>query len=179
MAMPQFAKQQAQPLLEPSNQINVSQANNYQMADLAGEGSINSLMGEPPGGTSSTLTLPYHARNRPSLLTRLGAFVVIANALTFTTLVISISIISWLWFGNEKDDKRRQVLLGDHLDEIITTSSIFIRAAVTTQTTTVIAMLSSLAMECSGGVQLKEVPAISIARYSNAGPLSMLLHFVS
>ncbi|KAI0449663.1 hypothetical protein F5B21DRAFT_34790 [Xylaria acuta] len=122
-----------------------------------------------------------HASGRRSLFVRLGAFIVITNILALIGLFVAIGFVSWLWFGDEGDAQRRRLILDGYLEIAVTLSSIFIRTAVTTQATTVVAMLAALALESSGcgGVRLRDAPAMSIARYSNSGPLSALLLFWS
>ncbi|KAI0544799.1 hypothetical protein F4679DRAFT_563568 [Xylaria curta] len=126
-------------------------------------------------------TSNHQARCRPSLFVRLGTFIVVINIFTLVGLFISIGFVSWLWFGDEKDAQRRRLILGGYVDIAVTLSSIFIRTAVTTQATTIVAMLAALALESSscGGVRLRDAPAMSVARYSNSGPLSALLLFWS
>ncbi|KAI0859696.1 hypothetical protein F4860DRAFT_515673 [Xylaria cubensis] len=121
-----------------------------------------------------------HTGSRRSLFARLGNFIVITNILALVGLLISIGFISWLWFGDEGDARRRRLILDGYVEIAITLSSILIRTAVTTQATMVVAMLAALALEPSGcgGVRLRDAPAMSIARYSNSGPLSVLLLFL-
>ncbi|KAI0188126.1 hypothetical protein EV127DRAFT_133921 [Xylaria flabelliformis] len=122
-----------------------------------------------------------HAGSRRSLFVRLGNFIVITNILALVGLLVSIGFISWLRFGNEEDAQRRRLILDGYVEIAVTLSSILIRTAVTTQATMVVAMLAALALESSGcgGVGLRDAPAMSIARYSNSGPLSVLLLFFS
>ncbi|KAI1736106.1 hypothetical protein F4680DRAFT_433363 [Xylaria scruposa] len=120
-----------------------------------------------------------HAKGRPSLYVRLGTFIVVSNILALIGLFISIGFVSWLWLGDEEDTQRRRLILDEYVEIAVTLSSILIRVSVTTQATTVVAMLAALALESSGcgSVRLRDAPAMSIARYSNSGPLSALLLF--
>ncbi|KAJ8130454.1 hypothetical protein O1611_g3175 [Lasiodiplodia mahajangana] len=142
---------------------------------------MQDVLGDQP---SSTITISPDmdekvARTRRSLRTRLGPFVITINLLTIIGLFISLGSISWIWFGRETIDDWRRLVLTNRLDIIVTTISVFIRLAIATQATTVISMLASLALEedSHGGVELRKIPAMSIARYSNTGPLSVLLLF--
>lgn len=117
----------------------------------------------------------------PPLRTRLGKYVITMNTLALVGLAISISVITWIWFGDRQRPNLKGLILGDYLGQAVTLCSILVRIAVATQATTVVSLLASIALEqrSIGGVRLVDAPGFSIARYSNSGPLASLSVFVS
>ncbi|KAI1171971.1 hypothetical protein F4777DRAFT_563724 [Nemania sp. FL0916] len=193
--MRRLSYQRNQPLLAPNHPATARQESDYETNHLSHEDDTNDSLeefgndtlsnecsrysGAAPTVAGSASTLVNNTTHQRPLIARLGIVMVVTNVISFIGLAASISAISWIWFGNENDDKRRRLILDDYVTIAVTISSIFIRVAVATQVTSVVAMLAALTMEISacGGIRLKGAPALSIARYSNSGALSSLLPF--
>lgn len=108
------------------------------------------------------------------LTRRLGRYLLITNAVALMLLFVSLSALSFLWFGNEGNIHWRYIMINGWVSQAVTLATLAIRLAVGIQASTAVAMLASMSLEASGGVLLGEAPALSISRYVNTGPLSTL-----
>lgn len=125
-----------------------------------------------------------HAQSLSSsrhLLWRIGRYMITMNSLAFLGLIVSASMITWIWFGDPESDHLRDLLLSDILSRFVTVCSVFMRLASAVQATTIVSFLAAIVIESPqlGGVPLVDAPGISIARYSNSGPVGVLYLFVS
>lgn len=120
-----------------------------------------------------------HAQSLDSprhLLWRIGRYTIIMSPLAFLGLLVSASMITWVWFGDPESDHLRDLLLSDILTQFVTVCSVFMRLASAVQATTIISFLAAIVIESPrlGGMALVDAPGISIARYSNSGPVGVL-----
>lgn len=108
------------------------------------------------------------------LTRRLGHYLLITNTVALALLFVSLSALSFLWFGNESNIHWRYIMINGWVSQVVTLATLAIRLAVGIQASTAVAMLAGVSLEASGGVVLGEAPALSICRYVNTGPLSTL-----
>lgn len=93
--------------------------------------------------------------------------------LSLLSITAAITFISWLWWTPHEDNRwRAWVLAPNRLQLSITLASIVIRTAVGTIATVATAMVASVAAE-QRGIHLHAVSQVSVARFSNSGPLSL------
>lgn len=112
-----------------------------------------------------------------TVATRLGSFVMVTNVFAWILLLAAVAAISFLWFGGDANSNWRRVMIEGWIGRAVTLSSLAIRLAVVTQAGAAVAMLASISIEAKSGVALLEVPALSIARYTNTGPIMSTVTF--
>ncbi|KAF2140814.1 uncharacterized protein K452DRAFT_359269 [Aplosporella prunicola CBS 121167] len=121
--------------------------------------------------------IPEKLHEEKKVATRLGSFLVYTNVAAFILLLGALSAITFLWFGSDKNDTWRKIMVDGWIGQVVTALSLAIRFAVVTQAGAAVALLASISIESADGVLLKEVPALSIIRYTNTGPIGSVLNF--
>ncbi|KAF4311138.1 hypothetical protein GTA08_BOTSDO13421 [Botryosphaeria dothidea] len=101
----------------------------------------------------------------------------VTNVFAWILLLAAVAAISFLWFGGDANSNWRRVMIEGWIGRAVTLSSLAIRLAVVTQAGAAVAMLASISIEAKSGVALLEVPALSIARYTNTGPIMSTVTF--
>lgn len=110
---------------------------------------------------------------------RLGRYLLFCNIGALILLLGAISVLSFLWFGNDSDSHWTTVMIDGWVGQAVTLSTLAVRLAVATQASTAVSMLAAIQLEAkqSRGVLLADAPAISVARHGNTGPLTSILTF--
>jgi hypothetical protein len=122
---------------------------------------------KPQIGTPNSLRVPITWRQR---ITVYVIFVMVASTLM---LVATAAFISFLWFGNQSSRLWRKIALSEWMPRAITLSALIVRLAVSLQAGLTTSMLASLVIE-GDSVRLIDALEISMARFSNAGPHTLL-----
>ncbi|KXH47830.1 hypothetical protein CSAL01_03323 [Colletotrichum salicis] len=106
---------------------------------------------------------------------RLSLFFKSSLVTSLLFLAGAIAFISWLWWAPHQDVRwRKWVLAPNRLQLSITLSAVVIRTAIGILATAATAMIASVAVE-RRGVYLQDIAQVSVARFSNDGPLSLSL----
>lgn len=126
-------------------------------------------------------SLPCIAHADPGLIQRFGIELIATNGFSVIALIGALSVLSFLWFGGEKNENWRKVILNEFVGQVVTLSTITIRLAVAIQAGTAVAMLAAVSLESSGkpcdGVLLQQTANYSIMRHSNTGPVTSVRQF--
>lgn len=145
----------------------------------------------PPLTSSNSFSWNPISRNEPSealfhaypkrtpFSRRLGQYLVFYNIGAIILLLGSVSVLSFLWFGNDSNSHWTTVMIDGWVGQAVTLSTLAVRLAVATQASTAVAMLATIQLEAKQGrgVLLADAPAISVARHGNTGPLTSILTF--
>lgn len=97
---------------------------------------------------------------------------------SLTMLLAILIFISWAWFESPENGAWRRLVLSVYFAQTVTFVGVIVRTAVGILAATATSMIASLAVERKG-VHLRHVAPLSIARFSNAGPLSLLDYIAS
>lgn len=117
--------------------------------------------------------LPLH---RVSLCRRLGwysTFILLAGSLV---LVSAVGFLAFLWWSDRTNEVWRWIVLEDKSSTATVITAVFIQLTVSAQAAVAVSMLASLTLE-SCGVLLGQSLPLSLARYSNTGPVASLAMF--
>ena len=113
-------------------------------------------------------------QNRRSLTTRIRLFSVCA--LVIGTILISgaFGFLSFLWWSNSSNEIWRRIVVNGWATRSVTVASLVIRTSMAAQAFVCTAMLAALTLHW-GEVPLPAAAAVSLLRFSNAGPSSLIL----
>jgi hypothetical protein len=110
-------------------------------------------------------------RQNPILATlkrRIGPGTLVIYFVCHVVIVTAVSFLCWLWWGDRLNKSWRRIASGDHIKQAVPLAALCIRLAVSTIITLAISMIASIALE-RRGVSLKQLPKVSIARFTNTG----------
>lgn len=122
--------------------------------------------------TTSELTRTNISFEAPSGPRRIGIWLRFLICLSLAMILAVLAFISWAWFESPNNLAWRRMVLGLYLTQSVTLVGVIVRTATGILSATATSMIASLAVERKG-VHLKDVAAMSIARFSNSGPLSL------
>lgn len=104
---------------------------------------------------------------------RLGAWIWTLIIISVLVLMASIGVLTWFWFAPPSSSRWRAVVLSPYFTQAITITGILIRTSTGILAVKTTAMIVSIAVERQG-VLAQDVAPMSILRYSNAGPMSLV-----
>lgn len=144
-------------------------------SDTFGSRRLSRAPGTPKRRHSSAgdKPLPLH---RGSLCRRLewySTFNLLASSLV---LVSAVSFLAFLWWSDRTNKLWRWIVLEDKSSTSTIITAVFIQLTVSAQAAVAVSMLASLILE-SCGVLLRQSLPLSLARYSNTGPVASLAMF--
>ena len=128
-----------------------------------------------------------------SLAKRIGIYSVFALLMGTTAILGSLDFITFLWFGGDKSypygrpmppgpyddllsgpDIWRHIMVSEWASRSVTLASLLIRTSIAAQALVCTAMLAALSLQWRQ-VQLSDAAPLSLLRYSNSGPTSLIL----
>ncbi|KAF5009363.1 hypothetical protein FDECE_4419 [Fusarium decemcellulare] len=128
--------------------------------------------------TSITLTSAPNASAKATM--RIDWWLLLVIITSFLVLLVAIASLSWLWFASRESEAWRQIILNGRSTQSITLAGVLIRVAIGALAAISTSMIASIAFE-SHSVPVYAMAEVSIARFTNNGPLSLfsLLLFTS
>jgi hypothetical protein len=123
---------------------------------------------------STSLHLSDSERRQITLLDRFGWFAIL-SLLVGTGLILGcVAFLCFLWFSDEENAFWLRIIRAGWITRSITIAALLVRWAVTTQAAICTSMVASLLLN-SFQVPLPNVAAISLMRFSNTSPQSLLI----
>lgn len=106
--------------------------------------------------------------NLTTLKRRIGTGTLVIYFVCHVVIVAAVSFLCWLWWGDRLNKSWRRLVSGDYIKQAVPLAALCIRFAVSAIITLATSMIASIAIE-RRGVSLKQLPKVSIARFTNTG----------
>jgi hypothetical protein len=123
---------------------------------------------------ATSLHLSDDEHRQLTLLDRLGWTAILSLLVGAGLILGCMGFICFLWLSDEENSVWRRIVMAGWITRSITIAALLVRWAVTTQAAICTSMVASLFLN-SFQVPLPNVAAISLMRFSNTGPHSLLL----
>lgn len=122
--------------------------------------------------TETAQRLSQH--QHPVLAKRIGYTSSIFLLLTYIATIASFVFITWLWYADHDNPTWRRITLNNWTTRAVTIASIALRTSFTTHGLICTSMLAAIALQ-QGEVPLRNAALVSLLRYTNSGPQSLVL----
>jgi len=92
---------------------------------------------------------------------------------TSVWLVGTIGFLAFLWYGDESNPTWQKIALANWVTRSVTLAAIVLRASISLQAGVATSMLAAIILE-TAGVKLRDLPELSMMRFTNTGPFGLL-----